>query len=226
MGPGFPEVRVELRSFLPGSEISELNSEQVFHPRQWRVSRKRVRSGTPVLGRWSGSTPSDWPSVLADIQRLWPMGGDADVRLFGRPTRALEALGTKHLPASWIAFNEREISRRTFYRSLDFFVHFTGRSQSPKLELPVLEALAAGCVVVLPEPAEKLYGDAALYAAPEDVSELVEGYHSDPSRFLEQSRRGVEFAETLGVGAQAQYTQLVSRLLQSTSSDEQERVSL
>jgi hypothetical protein len=52
-----------------------------------------------------------------------------------------------------------------------------------------LEAAAAGCVVVTPEPSAALYGDAAVYAEPAAVPELIHRYATDPALFAEQSRR-------------------------------------
>ena len=59
----------------------------------------------------------------------------------------------------------------------------------------VLEALAAGKVVILPHTFESTYGDAALYASAEEVSSVVAEYSENVSAYVEQAERGQLFIE-------------------------------
>jgi O-antigen biosynthesis protein len=54
---------------------------------------------------------------------------------------------------------------------------------------PALEAAGLGCVVVLPERFAALYGDAAVYAEPDEAAAAIERYRADSERYAEQSRR-------------------------------------
>ncbi|MGJ9425474.1 glycosyltransferase [Nesterenkonia halotolerans] len=218
-------VAEKLGTFIGVPELSELNYEPVFNSDSWGVPRARPRSRVPVIGRWSGNTARDWPLDRETIPMLWPTDGTSDVRLLGNPTEAVRALGARWLPPTWVSFHERDISRRTYYRSLDFFVHYTGHETVLAVELPVLEALAAGCVVILPPGTEEIYGDAALYAEPQSVLKLINTYYADFHLYLEQSRRGVNFAEQLGDGAGTRYKQLIGRLLPESSRIGQETLS-
>ena len=118
------------------------------------------------------------------------------MRFYGDPQTVLNVLGEGTLPPGWLSFRVGEIDRRTYYRSLDFFVHYPQPRWGPERELPVLEALASGCVVVLPPWMEPIYGEAARYAEPEAVAEIVAACTRDPESFRSQSERGVEFART------------------------------
>ncbi|WP_258934920.1 hypothetical protein [Nesterenkonia pannonica] len=107
------------------------------------------RGSRPVLGRWTGDTTAAWLQGEDNIFRVWPTDMSADVRLYGSPNYVLQALNSKRLLAAWVNFQEGDLSRKTFYRSIDFYVHYPQRSGVRAEELPILEAMAAGCIPVL-----------------------------------------------------------------------------
>ena len=72
---------------------------------------------------------------------------------------------------------------------MDFYLHFPHPRAAEVFSRPALEAAGLGCVVVLPERFAALYGDAAVYAEPDQAAATVERYRSDPERYAEQSRR-------------------------------------
>lgn len=63
-----------------------------------------------------------------------------------------------------------------------------------------MEALAAGCLVVLPHYLREIFGDAAVYAEPGEVKGLIDQYWMDHEAFLAQSRQGQQFAVDHGPG--------------------------
>src|SRR5699024_5973398 len=130
------------------------------------------------------------------VHQIWPTDGTADVRFYGDPQTVLSALDEDRLPAGWLSFRVGEIDRRTYYRSLDYFVHYPQQRWGAEWELPLLETLASGCVAVLPPWMEPVYGEAVLYAEPAAVAETIAAYTQDPQAFRSQSERGVEFART------------------------------
>src|SRR6185503_15192920 len=57
----------------------------------------------------------------------------------------------------------------------------------------ILEALAVGLVTILAPHFEPLFGDAAIYAAPRDVEQVIAKLVADPEAFARQSARAREF---------------------------------
>jgi hypothetical protein len=59
---------------------------------------------------------------------------------------------------------------------------------------PIVEALAVGCVVVLPHRFAATYGDAAVYCAPDEVADVVRRHWDDPDARHAQSLRARHYA--------------------------------
>lgn len=187
-------VREQLSGFVHPTELATNDYVTPFAPDTWGVPRRKPSRSRPVIGRWAGETTWQWPETAEQIQQLWPTDGSADVRFYGDPTTVLNVLGRTKLPETWLSFEVGDTDRRTYYRSLDYFVHYPQQRAAAGIELPVLEALAAGCVAVLPPWMEAVYGEAAVYAAPQEVQDTLTAFTRDPEAFMQQSRRGVEFA--------------------------------
>lgn len=192
--PATAGIREQLRRALAPEELHDADYITPFAPDQWAARHRGPSRSTPVIGRWAGNTAWQWPGTAKQIHQIWPTEGPADVRFYGDPQTVLNVLGEGTLPPGWLSFRVGEIDRRTYYRSLDFFVHYPQPRWGPERELPVLEALASGCVVVLPPWMEPIYGEAARYAEPEEVAETIAACIQDPESFRRQSERGVEFA--------------------------------
>lgn len=205
------EVRDLLRQRLGlGSVVEELY-RWPFDPEPFRVRRSTVRNIRPVVGRWAGDLPEHWPADTSLISSIWPTDGTVDVRLYGDSGVVRRHLRTGRLPAAWMSFQPGEITRRTYYRSLDFFVHYP-HVQAYSAERSILESLAAGCVTILPPGYEGIYGDAALYCEAGYVKETISKYAADLDLFLGQSRRGTHFE---GFRGEEDYVQTIRELLNS-----------
>lgn len=182
-----------LAEHLPIAEVRPEIYRAPFDPRPYRAARRRRRSLRPVIGRWAGQLPEDWPAEPSVSDLLWPTDGSAEVRLYGDATNAARIVHGGELPAEWVAFQVGDISRRTYYRSLDFFVHYPSADVVAP-ERPVLEALAGGCVVLLPPSHRRIYGEAALYGEPSEIPDLVHRYWNDGELYGRQSQRAAAFS--------------------------------
>lgn len=211
-------VRDALRQRLGSESVSGELYRWPFEPESFRVRRTGLRNLRPVVGRWAGNLPEHWPAEPDSILSIWPTDGSVDVRLYGSPTAVRRRLGRERLPTAWLSFQPGEIPRRTYYRSLDYFIHFP-QEQSLTAERPVLEALAAGCVTILPPGYEQIYGDAALCCLAEDVQKTVRTYSADQDLFLAQSRLGARFDSCRREDV---YVEVVRSLLDSTHKQQRE----
>ena len=69
----------------------------------------------------------------------------------------------------------------------------TGGIPLPDAEPAVLAAMAAGCVVVLPHRYAATFGDAAVYCAPNEVTDTVRTLYGRRAALRRQSNRGLDF---------------------------------
>jgi glycosyltransferase involved in cell wall biosynthesis len=176
-----------VRRALGDCPVTDADLPTVAGPRQWCAPRPGATPGRPVIGVDlcdAGTWPADLPDAVAVLRRLPSV--DARVRL-------PDGLASPPaLPGAWLTYTAGDIAARTFLHQLDFYVHYPHPRAAEVLSRPALEAAAVGCVVVLPERCAGLFGDAAVYAPPEGVAEVVRRYAGDAGAFTEQSRRARE----------------------------------
>ena len=86
-----------------------------------------------------------------------------------------------------------EFSLEDFWERIFWVYYPDDRLVETQTWKPVLEALQAGKVVILPERLRAVYGDSALYASHETIEQTVIKYTEDTTAYLEQARRGQNF---------------------------------
>jgi hypothetical protein len=102
----------------------------------------------PVVGwRAVPGTPPPLPDSAWDVRVL---GGDAGL-----------------YPSRVLAYEVGDLEPRDFLRQLDYYLHVPG---APAQAVP--EAMAVGCIPVLPPALRDTYGDAALDALPAGTVDL------------------------------------------------------
>lgn len=86
-----------------------------------------------------------------------------------------------------------DISEKEFLSSVDFWVYYPHFRLEDEVWEPVLSAMQAGKVVILPHRLSGIYENAAVYASEEDVQELVAEFAADQELYRSQARLGQEF---------------------------------
>jgi hypothetical protein len=175
-------VRASLRTAEPGLDMMDADLPTVLDAGGWAAERIAA-ADVPIVGT-DLCDAAAWPAGVADAVAVH-RGLDSDVRLRlpDRPQWRAE------LPAEWLAYAAADLGPRPFLHQLDFYLHFPHPRAAEVFSRPALEAAGLGCVVVLPERFAALYGDAAVYAEPDEAAATVERYRSEPERYAEQSRR-------------------------------------
>ncbi|HXK39292.1 MAG TPA: glycosyltransferase, partial [Candidatus Paceibacterota bacterium] len=77
--------------------------------------------------------------------------------------------------------------------ALDFFVHFPHSAYVEEFGRNIMEAMAAGVPVVAPWRFREVFGDAACYAEPEEVEDLICNLWNARSAYAEQVDKGFHF---------------------------------
>ncbi|HEY8473040.1 MAG TPA: glycosyltransferase [Natronosporangium sp.] len=191
--PRGSRVRAELAPGLAPASLLPADLPEVVDLASLRTDRTApVRPDLPVIGLHftdpGAAAPAGEP--LRQVSQGSP---GADVRLLGRTAGLAERLGFPRLPASWLAYDLDELGVRAFLQQLDFYLAWPPVAGTDPVSRPVLEALAAGCVVIAPRRLAGAFGDAALYRDPPELPETLRDYHAGRDRYLAQSRRAREW---------------------------------
>ena len=88
------------------------------------------------------------------------------------------AFGRSGPPGGWLVYAEADLSLRNFLYQVDFYLHLPADDAAIDADPPVLAAMAAGCVVVLPPRYAATFGDAAVYATTGTLAETVRRLHA------------------------------------------------
>ncbi|MCK0114295.1 hypothetical protein MWU75_19330 [Ornithinimicrobium sp. F0845] len=184
-----PLVRDEIRDVVPDGRLMEQDWVNIIDVAAWAPPEPREEwaGDRPVIGRHSRASSQKWPRDAATLKAVYPVDGSWDVRILGGADPVERPL--RGIPKAWTVTEFGELSPRTFLHGLDFFVYYHDPRWVEAFGRTILEALAAGTVAVLPPHFERLFGEAAVYAEPERVREVVEGLRADRAQYVAQRDR-------------------------------------
>jgi predicted O-methyltransferase YrrM len=185
-----PSVRDALGDLPPGL-LSTGDWFNIIDVDEWAVPRDNFLGDRPVIGRHGRDDRSKWPETAKTLYAAYPNDPRYVVRVMGG-TNALLSAGFE-IPANWESLPFSDVPPAEFLKTIDFFVYFHHSQRIEAFGRTVIEAMASGCVAILPKTFQPLFGDAAIYCEPKDVTAVVDGYYADFARFKEQSKKGVRF---------------------------------
>ena len=195
----FPEsqqTRRVLEGLFPGTNLADGNWPGFIDHRQYLTVRDvRVRR-KPVVGRHSRDHVLKWPDRKADLLDVYVRPDEYETRVLGGVDSVKNRFGDlASLGVTVYPFGAVDPS--AFLKDIDFWVYFHSDSLVESFGMSIVEAMASGAVVILPEYMEPMFGAGALYCEPKDVAGIVNEYWADRHRYLEQSARGLETVERL-----------------------------
>ncbi|MGI5188019.1 glycosyltransferase [Promicromonospora sp. CA-289599] len=170
-------VRKELAD-VPGLVVHDVDAVDPVVPDLWTGRRRRSPSEPPTVGFGSFEGGGLWPPSDDDFLGAYPTADDVDVRLLGAVDHAPRVAGRP--PTEWLIFRNGDISQRRLLQQLDYVPCFPADvvGQPPAY---LARAMAAGSVVIVPERFRPFYGEAAAYAEPGDVLELIRHLETHPA---------------------------------------------
>ncbi len=187
-----PVVRRSLAGSGDQVRLLPYDWTNIFAQSSSPIPRRSFRRDRPRIGRHSRPQSAKWPNTAHEILAAYPASDQFDVRILGGATPAAEVLGK--LPESWDVKPFAATDPSVFLADIDFWVYFHHPEWSEAYGRAIMEALWSGAVVILPDYLRITYGEAAVYAEPAQVTQVIDEYRSGARDYLEQSRAGQMFA--------------------------------
>ena len=148
--PQGPAVRAELARQLDAEGITAFDMPGIIDVDTWVLERTGFRSNMPVIGRHSRDNWTKWPGDRVSLSDAYPDAQDFDVRILGGSQTARAVLRTRGDPPNWLVYDYNEVDVRSFLFQIDFYVYFPHPSMIEAFGRTILEALASGCLTILP----------------------------------------------------------------------------
>lgn len=177
----------------PGSRLLPEDWLNVLSVERWPARPERAPTYPVVIGRHARPDGLKWPRTAEEAFLAYPADpARYRVRALGAGDFLFERYGT--LPANWdlLPFDVEGVP--AFLQSLDFYVYFHDGAWSEAFGRTVLEALAAGLVVILPPSFKPAFGIAAIYVEAADVERTIAAFVAEPKRYLAQARLARDYA--------------------------------
>ncbi|WP_428663100.1 glycosyltransferase [Reyranella sp.] len=187
-----PSVREAVEPFIRSQDMTETDWFNIIDLDEWGAPRTAFVSDRPVIGRHSRDDYTKWPDRLEDLFGAYPARAEFDVRILGGIGSIAGLVGATP-PENWTVYPFNSVPPQQFLQGVDFFVFFHHPLRVEAFGRTVIEAMASGCVVILPRSFEPLFGDSVTYCEPQDVGSVVSSIYDAPDLFQQLSRRGFEF---------------------------------
>lgn len=192
IGPAVRNTLLEEPAIGTNVELGNEDWVNIIDVESWH--RGPSRSGTrPVIGRHARDQYVKWPDSREALLAAYPADDTFEVRILGGADAAAGILG--RIPRNWTVYPFGAMSPKEFLADIDVFVYFTHPGWVEAFGRSPLEAMAAGVPVIVPESFRPLFQDAAIYATPFDVQDIVMQLHNDSAWYQERSRIGRAFAQ-------------------------------
>jgi hypothetical protein len=174
-------------------ELSPKDWHNIIDLKGWsRGARRRSRDGRLRIGRHSRDHWHKWPASREDILTAYPVRDDIEVHVLGGATCPAEIIGG--VPGNWTVHEFGSLHPKEFLADIDIFVYFAHPDWVESFGRTIIEAMAVGVPVILPEIYRRVFAEAALYATPQTAVGIACNLHADPAAYdaqVEKARRYV-----------------------------------
>ncbi len=150
-------------------------------------------SHTAVIGFHTYGTQYRWPAN-ENLFRAIYVSDNFETRLYGNLAPAQRKFSAESLDKIELIHFEQQ-SEAEFLRSIDIWVYHPHHRLQDQIWMPVLDAMNAGRVVVLPKRLESLYGSAAVYADVDELDETIVQLTLDQDRYIYHATQGQDFVK-------------------------------
>lgn len=179
-----------LVGFVPDNR--NIGDQQGWGPHVRRISGQiRLPSSKPVVGFHSYGNRYRYPGSAKDFSDIY-LSDAFSTRIFGQQKLLRKKFGNG-LIEKLDLIDPSEMSEQDFLDGIDFWVYFPNDRLVDCLWEPVLKAMSAGKVVILPHRLEDIYGSAAVYAEKHQVSAKIQELSAQSDAYRLQAEEGLTF---------------------------------
>lgn len=147
----------------------------------WYRGEHMPNAVQPVIARHSRDNRHKWPDTSADLLKAYPDSDKFKVKVLGGAETPAKTLGG--VPENWEVHEFGALHPREFLRDVDVYVYYTHPDWVESFGRVVLEAMAVGIPVVVPEVYKPLFGKAATYAEIAEVKGTINQLVQDPVHY-------------------------------------------
>lgn len=160
---------------------------------EWRRESRPPRGERPRIGRHATDRYVKWPADREELLAAYPGSGEYEVHVLGGARVPERLLGG--LPESWRVLEFGEVHPKDFLSTLDVFVYYTHPDWVESFGRVILEAMAVGVPVILPPGYREVFGEAAVYAEPPEVTQHVDRLMGDDDYYDSQVKTARGYVE-------------------------------
>lgn len=189
-----------------------LRNELLWRPHlREKPSTPSEVSGVPVVGFHSYGNSYRWPSTAVSFESVY-VSSKYRTHLYGNTDVVLQKY-SQSISEDLELISAKDRTESEFLEEIDFWVYYPHPRLQDQVWKPVLDAMQAGKVVILPPKLEPIYGVAAVYAEPDGVEDVVAEFVRDSNAYIAQASRGQEF-----IASSYSRSSLINRIRTLTSS--------
>lgn len=174
---------------LPAIELADEDWCNVINVDCWCRGNHTPNMTQPVIARHSRDNHHKWPGTSADLLKAYPDSHKFKVKVLGGAKTPADILG--RVPVNWEVYDFGALHPRDFLQDVDVYVYYTHHDWVESFGRVVLEAMAIGVPVVVPEVYRPLFGNAVTYAKITEVKATVKNLVEDPVHYREMSERAL-----------------------------------
>lgn len=177
-----PRIREYIRNEVPLGVLAADDWVNILDVDSWISRRKGFLGRRPKVGRHSRDDKLKWPTEPDAIRRAYFSDPSWDVRFMGGATCVESLIGK--LPSNVEVLPFDAIPVKAFLQDLDFFVYYDNPNRVEAFGRVFIEAIASGCMVILPPYYEPVFGEACIYAEAHEVCDVVAKYWVDEESYV------------------------------------------
>ena len=185
--PVGPKVRTQFED-LVGDKPALLRRDffNLIDLDEWPVRSAPLPNDCVVIGRHSRTDPLKWPDTEDEVREAYPDSPKIRIKILGGvPDNIKPWIGS-----NWSVLPFVDDGIPEFLSKLDFYVFFHSRRWVEAFGISIAEAMACGAVTILDRSYESLFEEGAVYAQPDETTEVINRLVQSPEEFERQSRAG------------------------------------
>ncbi|MCD8501694.1 MAG: glycosyltransferase [Bacillaceae bacterium] len=160
---------------------------------EWKRPAHLPKHSKIRIGRHSRDQYVKWPSDREELLKIYPEHEPFEIHVLGGANAPKKTLG--ELPSNWFVREFGDVHPKEFLANVDVFVYYTHADWVEAFGRVIFEAMAVGVPVIIPPHYQQLFGEAAVYAQPEEVKDAIEHLMADEGRYMSQVEKALEYVE-------------------------------